>query len=367
MLEGSVRKSGDRVRITAQLVDGKAGDHLWAERWDRDLTDVFQIQDEISQAIVGALRLKLLPEEKKAIESRGTESAEAYDLYLLARQYWITGNHGDRRREERVIRICRKAIEIDPNYARAWALMAIAQSNLWYSFSGGDDDGKPAAERALALDGGIAEAHCPIARHAAEQGRIDEADAEIARALELDPSSWEANKEAARITMRQRRLPEATAHFEKAAKLMPTDFHAWGMLCSCYKALGRTEDKRRAAERALEEVERVLKEDPNNGAALSFGVGSLVILGQRDRAQQWMERALLVDPDNINMRYNFACTLATDMGDQEAAIAVLAEIFPKMGPTTVKLGDTDPDFDSIRDDPRFQAMVGAAKKRHGLA
>ncbi len=366
VLEGSVRKSGGRVRITAQLIDGAAGNHVWAERYDRDLTDVFAIQDEISEAIVAALKLKLLPEEKKAIENRGTSSAEAYDLYLLARQYWITGNHGDRRREERVIRICGKAIEIDPNYARAWALMAIAQSNFWYSFSSGDDDGKPAAERALALDPTIAEAHCPIARHLAEQGRIDEADAEIARALDLDPQSWEANKEAARILMRQRRLPEATAHFERAASLMETDFHAWGMLCSCYQALGREDDMQLAAGRALAEVERVLDQDPNNGAALSFGVGSLVILEQPQRAKQWMERALLVDPDNINMRYNFACTLAANLGDKEAALAALAEIFPRMGPTTVKLGDTDPDFDSIRADPRFQSMVSDAKKRLGI-
>ena len=86
MLEGSVRKAGGRVRITAQLIDGAAGDHVWAERYDRDLTDIFALQDEISEAIVTALKLKLLPEEKKAIERRGTDSVEAYDLYLMARQ-----------------------------------------------------------------------------------------------------------------------------------------------------------------------------------------------------------------------------------------------------------------------------------------
>ena len=93
-----MRKAGGRVRITAQLIDGAAGDHVWAERYDRDLTDIFALQDEISQAIVRALKLKLLPEEKKAIERRGTDSAEAYDLYLMARQRWITGNFGDPRR-----------------------------------------------------------------------------------------------------------------------------------------------------------------------------------------------------------------------------------------------------------------------------
>ena len=95
VLEGSVRKAGGRVRINAQLIDGSTGDHVWAERYDRDLEDIFAIQDEISKAIVAALKLKLLPEEKKAIEKRGTTNVEAYNLYLLARQYWVTGNHGD--------------------------------------------------------------------------------------------------------------------------------------------------------------------------------------------------------------------------------------------------------------------------------
>ena len=130
LLEGSVRKAGGRVRITAQLIDGATGGHVWAERYDRDLNDIFALQDEISQAIVAALKLKLLPEEKKAIEQRGTTNPEAYKLYLMARQYSITGNFGDARRNEAIIRLCRRAIEIDPNYARPWALMAGAQISL---------------------------------------------------------------------------------------------------------------------------------------------------------------------------------------------------------------------------------------------
>ena len=122
VLEGSVRKAGGRVRINAQLIDGATGEHLWADRYDRDLEDIFAIQDEISKAIVQALKLKLLPEEKRALEQRGTTCVEAYNLYLLARQYWVTGNHGDPRREERVMRICGKAVEFDPYYAQAWAL-----------------------------------------------------------------------------------------------------------------------------------------------------------------------------------------------------------------------------------------------------
>src|SRR6476646_10740221 len=178
VLEGSVRKVGEKVRINAQLIDGRSGGHVWADRYDRDLDDIFTIQDEISKAIVRALKLRLLPDEKKAIEQRGTQSAEAYNLYLLARQYWVTGNHGDPRREERVMRICSRAVAIDPYYAQAWALLSIAQSNLRYGFGYVVDDGMAAAHTPIAIDPTIAEAHCAMARRLEERGRAEDALAE---------------------------------------------------------------------------------------------------------------------------------------------------------------------------------------------
>src|SRR5437764_7157024 len=126
VLEGSVRKAAGRVRITAQLIDAANDGHVWAERYDRDLNDIFAIQDEISHAIVDALKVKLLPEEVKAIEHRGTDNIDAYNLYLLARQSYTTGFEGDSRRNEAIIRLCRRAVEIDPNYAESWALIAMA-------------------------------------------------------------------------------------------------------------------------------------------------------------------------------------------------------------------------------------------------
>ena len=214
VLEGSVRKAGDRVRITAQLIDGATGGHLWADRYDRDLTDIFAIQDEISKAIVAALQVKLLPEEKKAIETRGTSSVEAYNLYLMARQQWISGSYGDIRRDETIVRICKQAVTFDPNYAEAWALMALAQSQLrlWH---GKDEDALPAAERALAINPDLAEAHCVKAQLLEEQGQQAEANEEIEIALRLDPESWEVNREAARLIFRQGRIPRSDPLFRK--------------------------------------------------------------------------------------------------------------------------------------------------------
>jgi adenylate cyclase len=365
VLEGSVRKAGERVRITAQLIDGATGDHLWAERYDRDLTDIFAIQDEISKAIVAALKLKLMPAEKKAIEQRGTTNAEAYNLYLLARQYWVTGNQGDPRREERVMRISSKAVEIDPYYAQAWALLAIAQSNLRYGFGQQVDDGYAAAHTALAIDPSIAEAHCAMARRLEEQGRNDEALAELEKGLALNPESWELNKAIANYFIYRGKLADGARHFEQAASVMDTDYHAWGMLMSCYLGLGDEVRGKQAAKTALEQVEQVLAQDPSNGAAISFGVSALAALGELDRAREWMDRALLIDPDNLNMRYNFACTLARDFSDRENAIRMLESSLSRIK-GSLGNADTDPDLECIRDDPRFQKILADAKKRLGI-
>jgi adenylate cyclase len=365
VLEGSVRKSGGRVRITAQLIDGTSGDHLWAERYDRDLDDIFAIQDEISKAIVSELRIKLLPEEKKAIEQRGTTSAEAYNLYLMARQYWITGSHGDIRREERVIRICERALEIDPNYARAWALKAIAQTNLCFGFGKKEVDGLAAAERALSLDPNIAEARSVKARYLFEAGQVEAANDEIEASLSLDPDSWEVNREAARIFYRQRRMDDAARLFEKAVSIFDTDFHSWGMLTSCYSSLGDQAGVMHSANMMVTQAERVLSEDPSNGAALGIIAGGLATLGETERAKEWIERALLIDPDNLNMRYNFACVLVAHLREPDpvGALELLEPVFARMSGSLFTSALADPDLDTLRDNPRFQAMIEEAKTR----
>jgi adenylate cyclase len=368
VLEGSVRKAGNRVRITAQLIDGHSGDHVWAERYDRDLTDIFAIQDEISKAIVEALKVRLLPQEKRAIEQRGTTNVDAYNLFLMARQSWITGDFGDRRREEKVIRICKRAIEIDPHYPQAWALMGLAQANLRHGFTAvvGVDDGSEAAERALALDPNIAEARLPIAWRLAEQGRHDEANAELAIALELNPDSWEVNKEAARLFYRQRRLDDAARHLEKATQVMEADYHGLGMLFAYYHARAESEAARRTAQRTIDQVEKVLACDPDNGAALAFGAMSLAFLGNLDRAREWIERSLLVDPDNLMMRYNLAWGFNKIFSDAEAAIEMLRPVMANAGANIIRLAANDPNLDNLRSDPRFHAMMQSAKARVGL-
>ncbi|MGH8126343.1 MAG: TIR domain-containing protein, partial [Rhodanobacteraceae bacterium] len=226
VLEGSVRKAGNRVRITAQLVHGDSNDHVWAERYDRDASDIFAIQDEISKAIVKALRLRLLPEEKKAIERRGTDSVEAHDLYLMARQTYVN-NQEDLRSAQAIVRLCTRATEVDPKYAQAWALMATGYRSLreWGVES---NDGMEAAERALALDPDLAEAHAVKAYILLTKDDTDAAASEIEVALKLDPDSYEANRSAGRLNYLLHHYETAIQRYEKAVALMETDVNSTG-------------------------------------------------------------------------------------------------------------------------------------------
>ena len=364
VVEGSVRKAAGRLRITAQLIDGANDSHLWAERYDRDLNDIFAIQDEISHAIVDALKVKLLPEEKKAIEQHGTENVDAYNLFLLARKTFDTGFEGDGRRLDGIIRICRRAVEIDPNYADAWALIALAEALLRSSVGRqGGDGGLAAAERSLALNPDLAEAHAVKARILAEENRYDEADREIDIALRLNPESHQVNRFAGVLRFRQKKLEDAAVYWEKTLTLEEGDFGSAGMLITVYTALRQHEAVQRAAKTTLERCEKILARDSNNGAALGHSSVALAVLGQHERAKEWMERALLVDPDNVTMRYNFACALTKDLHDKDAALEMLRPIFEQIGVGMIHHAKVDPDLDSIRDDPRFKEMLAAAQRR----
>jgi adenylate cyclase len=365
VLEGSVRKAGGRVRITAQLIDGAAGDHVWAERYDRDLNDIFALQDEISEAIVAALKLKLLPEEKKAIEHRGTDNVEAYNLFLMARQYSVIASLGDARMAESIMRLCRKALELDPNYAAAWALIAVTQVNLRFYMGLQSDDGLAAAERAIALDPNLAEAHAAKGVVLTFQTKHGEALAEVQKALKLDPESYEVNKAAARLFYTMRNHAAAIVHFEKAADLMETDYWACGMLNHSYNHAGDEEAARRAAQRTLARTEKIIAQDPNNGSAMGFAIDALAKLGEAERAKNLMARALLLDPGNMNMRYNLACILIIDLGDIDAALDLLEPLYQEVSISLLNWSKSDSDLDSVRDHPRHKAMVAAAEARLG--
>lgn len=363
VLEGSVRKAGNRVRISAQLIDGQAGGHIWAERYDRELTDIFAIQDEISQSIVNALKLKLLPEELNAIEERGTANVAAYDLYLMARQTWVTGTHGDTRREKAVLRLCDRIIDIEPEYGKAWGLKALAEATLFFGYNQGSSSGVETADRALTLDPLVVEAYCAKARTAAEQRRFADAEESIHKALRIDPNSWDANRGAAQIATWQRKLDEAAHFFEKCAELVPDHLYTWEMLTMVYRGIHDLEGIKRSATELLNYASKAVEADPSNCAALGRGACALVILGDIDRAKAWIDRALLIDPDNLDIRYNFACSLINESADEKLIFEHLDYVFSRSVGSIVRRADLDPDLDPIRDHPHFREIYAASMAR----
>ncbi|MGH8441851.1 MAG: TPR end-of-group domain-containing protein [Nevskiaceae bacterium] len=352
VLEGSVRKQAQRVRITAQLIRTEDDSHIWAERYDRDVSDIFALQDEISAAIVKALKLHLMPSEKKKIEARSTTNASAYKYYLMARQFRATFNS---RHYALIVRLCQRAVGIDPNYARAWALMAVGQTLLDLDGVKGSN-GLEAAERALSIDPDLAEGLAARARVLYTLGRFDEALAAIARALELEPDSYDVHATAGRIYIAMKRWDDAIRHLLRVADIAENDFWALGMVGTCYLAKGDLTGEKVVARRCLDRVEKLIAVEPDHGNALGFGVGVLVRLGEKDRAMEWADRALLLDPENRNLRYNTACAMAL-AGETDRAIGLLEVTLREANQQGYEWFKHDTDLDSIRQDPRFIRMM----------
>ena len=358
VLEGSVRKAGGRVRITAQLIEGVTDGHVWAERYDRTLEDIFALQDEISAAIVSALKVKLLPEEKEAIERHGTNNAEAYQILLMARHYRYSGSSADVRI---ALRLAQRVVEIDPSYAEAWALIATSQIAL-HENAGLEQNGLAAAERALELDSKLAAAHAAKGRVLAGLGRYDEALAAHAESLHLDPESFDAHYLYGRTCTQMGRAELAIRHMEKAAALSETDYVALGLVSQSYTALHRSEEARDASRRAMTRIEKAIARRPDDTNALFFGAAKLAELGQADRAREWAGRASLLAPDDAIGHYNLCCAFAV-LGEQERAIDFLERSFVSLRPQFVVWAKNDSDLDSLRDHPRYRELIQCQEAR----
>jgi adenylate cyclase len=174
------------------------------------------------------------------------------------------------------------------------------------------------------------------------------------------------NKEAGRLAKHRRDFSKAVRHYEKAVEVMDSDFHSWASLVTCYQALGRCDEVKQGAAMMVSEAQKALQQDPSNGAALGIIAGGHAILGESERAREWIERAMLIDPDNVNMKYNFACVLAAYVGDKDEALHLLDRALAAAGEMQLRVAEADPDFDGIRDDPRFQQLIAREKKRHGI-
>ena len=360
ILEGSVRKAGDRMRLAAQLIDGANEATVWAERFDREIKDVLLLQSDLASAVVEALRLQLLPAERQALERKAPTDPEAYKLFLLAREYHITGSE---RHLPLIIRLCRRVTELEPGNARAWALLGETLNRLRRSV-GGAETGELEIDRALELDPGLASAHAAKALLYLYRGQFAEAERQCAIALQLEPDDYATNLAAGRTFIMQRRYDDAIRHFERAAALAPADYNAAAMAIQCYQGKGDAQAALEACRRALARIERIVAAEPDHSGAIGHGAGILALLGDRERANEWASRASLLEPDNIQLQANLVCAWAIS-GDAEAALDALERITPKMSPELLVWMENDNDLDSLRSLPRFGEIMRVARARFG--
>ena len=362
VLEGSVRKAGSRVRVTGQLIDSKDGGHVWAERFDRDLTDIFAIQDEITHAIVEQLKVKLQPQEKKSIGQASTDNVEAYTYYLRGRDFQYRYS---KRYFELARRMFAKAIELDPNYARAYAGIAHCDSWLYmvYQVDVSLEGILETSAKALALDSKLAEAHTARGVALAAARKFDEANAEFERALTLDPNSFEAHFLYARPAFMQGKIARAVELLERAAEINPADYKPQGLLIQMYRSLGRESETKAAARKTVELAERELIWNPEDPRPVIAGALALLELGEKDRAKDWTTRAQAIEQEDPICVYNIAC-VNSRLGEFDAAFDLLDRVLRSSGRQFWKDWiENDSDLDGLRNHPRYRQFVALLNER----
>jgi len=355
LLEGSVRKAGNRIRITSQLIDGTTGGHLWADRFDRDLTDIFEIQDGITKAIVEQLRIRLLPEESELIGQAQTTNVEAYTLYLKGREYF----HNPTKAFLGLARqMFVRAADLDPSFARAYASIANCDSRLagWYGVRISLNEIIGMADKALELDPRLADAHAARGEALRVAGRTDEAVQAFEQALVLDPNSFEANLAYARLARGIGNLDRSAELFIRALEVQPTDYQAPLLLQSILFALGRKEEAAKYARLGLSRAEEALRLHPEGSRPAQLAAPAAATLGDRDEAIRWIDRALWVDPDDAQARYNVACAWSL-LGELGRALDVLEDWANSGGVLAKNWLERDPDLDPIRQHPRYRKLI----------
>lgn len=359
VLEGSVRKAGDRLRITAQLINVENGFHKWSEQYNCHFEDVFAVQDEIAEKIVTALKVELSDEERRAMGRASTSNPKAYDYYLRGRNYMhkIAGKN-----LMYAVDMFEHAIELDPDYALAYAGMAHC-----YVFRRSWADGSPehlvravdSSRRALELDPDLAEGHAARGHLLTVSGTFEEAKEEFQRAIEINPKLFDAYYFYARACLNHGKFDQAVALFERAGEIDPEDYQVPALLAQTLRGLGHKERAQTLNRRALELARRRIDLEPDDTRAMTFAASSYVDLGRIDQARALLARALEVGGNDLTLKYNLACVYSR-VGDTEEAIGFLEEMIGE-GVGLKSWMENDPDLDNIRDDPRYHSMIQRLK------
>jgi len=355
VLEGSVRRAGDQVRITAQLIDAATDSHLWSETYDREMKDVFAIQDDIAQSIIDAMKMTLNPKERRAIQNVATSDAKAYDLYLRGRSYMYTMTRGD---YMHAIQMFEQAIELDAKYALAYAGIGDAYSHMFRYADcsrSNAEKARAASEKAVELDPDSSEARASRGLAMFINEEYEAAVREFEQAIELNPNLFQAYFYSGVAYTSQSKFEKAVAMYVKAIKVNPADYQATIYLAQAYASLGRKHDEMKARLSSLELIERHLEMNPHDTRALYIGANQLSNVGEREKGLEMAERALGQDENEPIVLYNVACFFAMQ-GNVDRALELLTGAIERGWGDRAWL-ETDSDLDALRSDDRFSALL----------
>ena len=355
VLEGSVRKADDKLRITAQLIGVADGFHLWSGRYDREMKDIFAIQDEISQSIVQALKLTLTPEEKQSIQAPATRDVRAYDYYLRGRRFYYQFN---RKGIELALEMFTLAIKHDPEYGLAYAGIADCCAFLFLYAERSKESLQRADEtslKALELDLDLAQAHASRGQVLSLSQKHKDAEAEFKTAIRLGPRLFEAYYYYARDCFAQGKLQKAVELFEKSSEVSPDDYQSPLLIAQIYDDLGEISKAADSRRRGIHIVEERLRAHPGDVRALYLGANGLVALGEIEKGLEWARLALVMDPTEPMVLYNVGCIYSM-AGRTEDALDCL-EGAARAGLSQREWYEHDGDLHRLRDHPRFKTLL----------
>ena len=361
VLHGSLRRAGNRLRITAQLVETRSGHTLWAKRYDREMADVFEVQDEIAQSIARALEVMLTEKEKEAIQKVPTENVQAYDYFLRGRGYARRETRPDL---EFAMQMFEQAITLDASFALAHAAVAdvcatiyeIHEKNLQWI-----EKGLAACERALSLEAQLPEALVSRARIAYAQKNHAEA-VQLARmAIERKPNCPGAYNILGRALFASDRWQEAADLIDQAIQANGDDYNVYIAFQNVLECLGRHDEAKRLRDQELKVLRQQLELAPDNVRARILLAATLAAIGQSAEAMRELERSVAMRPNDANILYNAACTYGV-MGRKEEALA-LARKTIEAGYTNTPWMARDPDLTCLHDDPEFQRLCASGSPK----
>jgi adenylate cyclase len=351
VLEGSVRKAGDRLRVTAQLIDAATGFHHWSERWDRTIEDMLAIQAEIGQQIAAVLRgTHGGGSERPAVTFTGDDLCDRAFAYL---------SRTSQRSQRFAMDLFQQALAKDPNSVRAWAGDALSHVVLYRTttrLKHHRTQALQAATRATELGPRSGLAWTAFGAAIALSRGFDAAREAFTRAIRLDPTSFEAHHYFGHVCIEAGEFERAAEEYEAAAAVRPDDYQALVFARQAYRSLGRPADERSTAVRQVAAAERALHADPTDARALSMSAGSLIVLGRVDEARAWTRRSCELEPEEPYVHYNAACVLA-QLGELDEAIVALengTEDGRLCRPAWV---EHDEDLAALRGKPRFEALL----------